>query len=169
VSKVRYPHTATGRLEDLEPLNSPRLHDRIYDEILVGGLEFRRDHAEEHREGIQLLGTLMDIHREYSEQAGPFRDLFGEYLENSGQTSERAGQFFTPPDIVDMMVRSMLPDTDLGRPEPFTICDPACGTGRFMLRTAAYFEALIEQSLKTSVSVEPVRRETVQTTLGAIT
>lgn len=138
MSQVRYPHRATKRLDDLEPLNGPRLHDRIYNDILVAGLDFRRDQAEE-CPGVKLLGTLMDIHQAYSDEAGPFGDMFGEWLECNGQTSERNGQFFTPIDIVDMIVEMTFQGTDLSRKAPWTINDPACGTGRFMLRTARYF------------------------------
>lgn len=141
MSQVRYPHRATRRLEDLDPLNGPKLYDRIHDDILVAGREFRRDRAEESMESIELLGTLMETYREYSDEAGPFSDLFGEYLECNGETSERNGQFFTPVDVVDMMVQMTLHGVELDRQVPWTFCDPACGTGRFMLRTAKHFMA----------------------------
>ena len=134
-----YPHKAAQRLEDLEPINAPKLHDRIYEDILVRGLEYRQKDADGFADGIALLRKLRDIHAEYVQQAGPFADLFGEYLECSGQTSERAGQFFTPPDIVDMMVEMTFNGVDLARERPFTVCDPACGSGRFMLGTAKHF------------------------------
>lgn len=139
MSQVRYPHRATKRLEGLESLNGPRLHDRIYGEVLVAGLDFRRDQVEEYSENIALLGTLREVHREYSDEAGPFGDMFGEYMECNGETSERNGQFFTPIGVVDMMVQMTLQDTPLDRQEPWVFCDPACGTGRFMLRTAHHF------------------------------
>lgn len=138
MSQVRYPHRATKQLDDLEPLNGPRLHDRIYSDILVAGLDFRRDQAEKCQAGIELLGPLMETYQDYTDEAGPFGDMFGEWLECNNQTSERNGQFFTPIDVVDMMVEMNFTGTDLdGR--PITICDPACGTGRFMLRAASYF------------------------------
>lgn len=139
MSQVRYPHRATRRLEDLDPLNGPKLYDRIHDDILVAGREFRRDQAEESMESIELLGSLMETYREYSDEAGPFSDLFGEYLECNGETSERNGQIFTPVDVVDMMVQMTLHGVELDRQVPWTFCDPACGTGRFMLRTAKHF------------------------------
>ena len=139
MSQGRYPHRATKRLDDLDPLNGPRLHDRIYSDILVAGLDFRRDRADEFRPNTELLASLMDIYQDYSDEAGPFSDLFGEWLECNGETSERNGQFFTPIDVVDMMVEMTLQGPDLAREPPWTVCDPACGTGRFMLRTARYF------------------------------
>lgn len=54
MSQVRYPHRATKRLDDLDPLNGPRLHDRIYSDILVAGLDFRRDQAEKWQPGTEI-------------------------------------------------------------------------------------------------------------------
>lgn len=137
-SHVRYPHRATKALEDLDPLNGPKMHDRIYNDILVAGATFSRARPEEHQAGTELLGTLMKIHQTYCEEAGPFSDMFGEFLECNGQTSERNGQFFTPVDVVDMMVQMTFIGQDL-QGDPKTVCDPAAGTGRFMLRTAKHF------------------------------
>ena len=42
-----------------------------------------------------------------------------------------AGQYFTPRVLIQSIVRVMKPDP---RVEPdFTICDPACGTGGFLM------------------------------------
>jgi len=169
VSQVRYPHRATKRLDDIDPLNGPRLHDRIYSDILVAGLDFRRDRADEFRPNTELLGTLMDIHQDYSDEAGPFGDMFGEWLECNGQTSERNGQFFTPIDIVDMIVEMTFQGTDLSRKAPWTINDPACGTGRFMLRTARYFAGNNHGALNfliTNVDID--RRAFTYCTLNAV-
>jgi len=139
MSRVRYPHRATKRLEDLEDLNGPKLHDQIYSDILIPGLDFRRDRADEFRPNTELLASLMDISQDYTDEAGPFSDLFGEWLECNGETSERNGQFFTPIDVVDMMVEMTFQGIDLDRKTPWTVCDPAAGTGRFMLRVAKHF------------------------------
>lgn len=137
MSRAHYPHRATKRLDDLEGLNGQKLHDRIYSDILVAGLDFRRDRAEEYP-GVELLGTLMDIYQDYTDEAGQFGDMFGEWFECSGQTRDGIGQVFTPITVVDTTVKMNFTGLTLdGR--PVTICDPACGTGRFMLRTARYF------------------------------
>ncbi len=138
LTQIRYPHPATRQLEKLETLNGPRLHERIHDDVLVAGLGFHRDRAEDFQAGTELLGTLMQIYQDYGDEAGPFGDMFGEYLECNGQTSERNGQFFTPISVVDMMVAMTLSGQDLDG-QPMRICDPAAGTGRFMLRTALHY------------------------------
>src|SRR5262249_6721773 len=52
-----------------------------------------------------------------------------------------AGQYFTPRVLIKSIVRVMKPDPR-GKPD-FKICDPACGTGGFLV---AAYEWLIEQS-----------------------
>jgi type I restriction enzyme M protein len=44
-----------------------------------------------------------------------------------------AGQYFTPRVLIDSIIRVMKPDPR-GKPE-FKICDPACGTGGFLVRS----------------------------------
>ena len=52
-----------------------------------------------------------------------------------------AGQYFTPRVLIQSIVRCMKPDPRGQR--DFTICDPACGTGGFLV---AAYEWLIEQT-----------------------
>ncbi|MFQ5794901.1 MAG: N-6 DNA methylase [Candidatus Bipolaricaulia bacterium] len=52
-----------------------------------------------------------------------------------------AGQYFTPRVLIQSIVRVMKPDPRAHR--DFTLCDPACGTGGFLV---AAYEWLMEQS-----------------------
>ena len=52
-----------------------------------------------------------------------------------------AGQFFTPRVLIQAIVRCMKPDPAAHR--DFAICDPACGTGGFLV---AAYEWLIKQT-----------------------
>jgi type I restriction enzyme M protein len=52
-----------------------------------------------------------------------------------------AGQYFTPRVLIQSIVRCMRPDPRAHR--EFTICDPACGTGGFLV---AAYEWLMEQT-----------------------
>lgn len=52
-----------------------------------------------------------------------------------------AGQYFTPRPLIRTMVRLIQPDPRVNR--QFTICDPACGTGGFLV---AAYEWLKEQT-----------------------
>lgn len=56
-------------------------------------------------------------------------------LEKSASEGKKgAGQYFTPRPLIQSMVRVMKPDPR--KNENFTICDPSCGTGGFLI--AAY-------------------------------
>ena len=124
----------------LEALMSPRLsmgqrlEDRIHKEILVKGEDFDM----ERKEGIELLGELMLAVAEFAEENGPYGDVFGTFLTDDRRLNARAGQFFTPVHLCDAMVAMTMPEeTPVDR--PLLISDPACGSGRFMLRTAKYY------------------------------
>src|SRR5262249_38523551 len=52
-----------------------------------------------------------------------------------------AGQYFTPRVLIQTMVRCMKPDPRVA--SDFKICDPACGTGGFLV---AAYEWLVEQT-----------------------
>ncbi len=62
-----------------------------------------------------------------------------------------AGQYFTPRVLIQSIVRCMKPDPR-ARPD-FTICDPACGTGGFLV---AAYEWL---SAETKGALRPRRRQ----------
>lgn len=168
MSQIRYPHAATKQLEDLEPLNAPPLHERIHSEILTKGLDFRPGREAEFADSIALLGKLMQISRDYAAEAGPFGDLFGEYLECNGQTNFRAGQFFTPIEVVDLTLKINLHGQELGG-RPLFLSDPAAGTGRFMLRTAKHFAEENGGALNfLLVTVDSDRRMFTYCTMNAI-
>lgn len=143
------------QLYDIVPFTSGRrLYQEIYDKILIAGVNFRADKEEDLQENHDLLYKIVAIHAEYSEQA-PFGDLFGEYLIEYGKLNFRAGQFFTPINVCDMMVHMLMnPKVE---DDPITICDPAAGTGRFMLRVAKHFHKEIGQYnfLFTNVDIDP--------------
>jgi len=134
--KIHFRHKSLEGLQALEPLNAPRLEDRIYKEILVGGQDFTPETASDHKSGIELLGQLFKIHHEFQQEAGEWEDMFGEYLEDSFKLNSSTSQFFTPMCIVRMMLMMNISDDDLKKPEPQRICDPCCGSGRFMLGVA---------------------------------
>ncbi|MFN8440122.1 MAG: class I SAM-dependent DNA methyltransferase [Caldilineaceae bacterium] len=62
-------------------------------------------------------------------------DIYEGLLEKNAQdTKSGAGQYFTPRPLIKAMV-------DVMRPQPgMTVCDPACGTGGFLLATYDYIQ-----------------------------
>jgi type I restriction enzyme M protein len=69
-------------------------------------------------------------------------EAFEGLLEKAASEGKKgAGQYFTPRILIQSIVRCMKPDP---RKNPdFTICDPACGTGGFLVCS---YEWLLEQS-----------------------
>ncbi len=88
---------------------------------------FEKWKAYRHRELLSLfLAELADLMPE------GFRDPLGEFYMQEISTG-RLGQYFTPEDIVDMIVAMNYDGKDgNGR----SVLDPACGSGRFLLRMA---------------------------------
>lgn len=72
-----------------------------------------------------------------------------------------AGQYFTPRILIKSIVRVMKPDPRIHK--EFTICDPACGTGGFLV---AAYEWLIEQTKGGILSREDVERILKKTYFG---
>lgn len=64
-----------------------------------------------------------------------------------------AGQYFTPRVLIQSIVRVMKPDPR-GRPE-FTICDPSCGTGGFLVGA---YEWLLGQSKGGALERKDIQR-----------
>jgi type I restriction enzyme M protein len=91
---------------------------------------------------LKRLVTLID-ETEWTElnvdvKAAAFEGL----LEKAASEGKKgAGQYFTPRLLIQSIVRCMKPDPRASR--DFTICDPACGTGGFLVSS---YEWLIDQT-----------------------
>ena len=59
---------------------------------------------------------------------------------NATETKAGAGQYFTPRVLCESIVRLMRPTPQM------TVCDPACGTGGFLLAAYAYMKAQSKDS-----------------------
>jgi len=83
-----------------------------------------------------LLGTVIEqIEKIPMEDRDPKGDLY-EYMLSKLSTAGTNGQFRTPRHIIKMMVELLAP----GPRE--VICDPACGTGGFLVAAAEYVREL---------------------------
>jgi type I restriction enzyme M protein len=81
----------------------------------------------------RLIADLIDRERWTTLEADVKGDAYEGLLEKNAQdTKSGAGQYFTPRALISAIV-------DVMRPQPDTlICDPACGTGGFMLSAHDY-------------------------------
>ena len=65
-------------------------------------------------------------------------DAFEGLLEKAASEGKKgAGQYFTPRLLIQSLVRCMKPDPRAHK--EFTICDPACGTGEFLVASHEWF------------------------------
>jgi type I restriction enzyme M protein len=72
-----------------------------------------------------------------------------------------AGQYFTPRVLILSIVRCIKPDPRVHR--EFTVCDPACGTGGFLV---AAYEWLVEQTKGGALDRDIVKRVKSKTYFG---
>ncbi|HKI33404.1 MAG TPA: N-6 DNA methylase [Gemmataceae bacterium] len=68
-----------------------------------------------------------------------------------------AGQYFTPRVLIQSVVRCMKPDPR-AHPE-FSVCDPACGTGGFLVAAYEWFNGLVKGAMDRDLA-KRVRRAT---------
>jgi type I restriction enzyme M protein len=98
------------------------------------GIIFRkaRNHVQDPAKLRRLIADLID-REQWLTLCADVGDAYEGLLEKNAQdTKGGAGQYFTPRALIDAIV-------DVMRPAPSeTICDPACGTGGFLLAAYRY-------------------------------
>jgi len=89
-------------------------------------------------------------------------EAFEGLLEKAASEGKKgAGQYFTPRVLIQSIVRCVKPDPRAHR--DFTICDPACGVGGFLV---AAYEWLIEQTKGGAIERETAKRVRRSTYFG---
>ena len=82
---------------------------------------------------LKRLISLMDEETWLEIDADVKGDIYEGLLErNAADVKSGAGQYFTPRPLIDAIVEVMRPGPET------TICDPACGTGGFLLAAHEY-------------------------------
>ena len=76
----------------------------------------------------------------------------------AGEGKKGAGQLFTPRVLIDSIVRCMQPDPRAHK--EFTICDPACGTGGFLVASYEWLMAATKGGALDRTTATRVRAET---------
>lgn len=86
-------------------------------------------------EAVKAIDEIYEVIKKQQEEGQQFQDTLGdvyEYLINEIASSGKNGQFRTPRHLIQFMCELIDPDyTD-------NICDPACGTGGFLLGAYQY-------------------------------
>ncbi len=110
---------------------------------------------------LKRLITLIDDEEWTAMDVDVKGAAFEGLLEKSASEGKKgAGQYFTPRELIKAIVRVMKPDP---RPDPeFTICDPACGTGGFLMCAYEWLMAETRGALDRKI----IRRIRTRTYLG---
>jgi hypothetical protein len=129
------PARLAERIRDLRYHTSAPYPVFIAETMRTIGLEVedsqpRPEHADEVRSVVSDYLQLVT-------DADPFEDLLGPvYMEYTGGAQAFAGQFFTPPDVCDLMTTVMLGDWQPWPPpsgDLWTVYEPAAGSGAMLL------------------------------------
>ena len=89
-------------------------------------------------------------------------EAFEGLLERSANEGKKgAGQYFTPRELIRSIVRVMKPDPRVRK--DFTICDPACGTGGFLVLA---YDWLIHETKGGALDREDAKRIKAKTYYG---
>lgn len=87
----------------------------------------------------RLIRDLIERENWSSMSADVKGDLYEGLLQKNAQdTKSGAGQYFTPRPLIDAIVDVMRPEPKLDDQRENTICDPACGTGGFLISSFKY-------------------------------
>ena len=78
---------------------------------------------------ITMIGSENWVSLASDVKGAIYEEMLKEYAED---TKSGAGQYFTPRALINTMVKCLRPEPDK------TICDPACGTGGFLLSAYDY-------------------------------
>ena len=110
---------------------------------------------------LKRLVTMIDDEQWSAMDVDVKGAAFEGLLEKSASEGKKgAGQYFTPRELIKSIVRVMKPDP---RPDKeFTLCDPACGTGGFLM---CAYEWLMEKS-KGALPLKEIKRIRTKTFFG---
>ena len=103
-------------------------------------------------EGLKkIIKIFGDLHLETSnlENEDVFGDAYEFLLEEyAGETKKKGGQFYTPRQVVRLMV-------NLVQPKPgMRICDPMCGSGGMLIQSKKYIEKHFPKSEHDNITLE---------------
>ncbi len=86
---------------------------------------------------LAAISKCIDSAATHAELTSLFRDE-GLLQKNAEDVKGGAGQYFTPRPLIAAMVAVIAPQPGSGAGQAVTICDPACGTGGFLLAAHDY-------------------------------
>ncbi|WDD98487.1 N-6 DNA methylase [Thalassomonas actiniarum] len=128
---------STGKRRETDPDDPEKTIEKVVvtDPLILAIYADAQTRLREPRHLKQLIESLDSIDW-FSAQKDGLGDLYEGLLEkNANETKSGAGQYFTPRELIDSMVRCIKPE--LGE----VIQDPAAGTGGFLIAADSYLRA----------------------------
>jgi type I restriction enzyme M protein len=120
------PKTAADQVQiAINTMISKIKEDHKYSDVLGDGIGLKN--ANTFYQIVKILDSISFIDCSTDVKGAAFEGL----LEKSASEGKKgAGQYFTPRPLIQAIVKVMQPDP---RGKEYTICDPACGTGGFLM------------------------------------
>ena len=105
-----------------------------------------------------FLDILDKVHQISAEAVDPthmftLSQVYEGLLLKMGEKGNDGGQFFTPREVIRVMVRTVNPRIDQ------TVYDPCCGTGGFLAQSYEYMRAQLGRKI-TAEQIETLKRDT---------
>ena len=133
-----------------DPSATPR--QKVISEIMAG---VDRSRIDSEKNFLDVLDKVNQISAETVDPTHVFTlsQVYEGLLLKMGEKGNDGGQFFTPREIIRVMIRVV--DPQIGK----TVYDPGCGTGGFLAQAFEYMRAKAGDRI-TSVQLERLRRQT---------
>jgi len=133
-----------------EPHATPR--QKVISEIMMA---VDRSRIDSEKNFLDVLDKVHEISNEAVDNTHVFTlsQVYEGLLLKMGEKGNDGGQFFTPREVIRVMVRIV--DPQIGK----TVFDPGCGTGGFLAQSFEYMKAQAGDAI-TAVQLETLRRNT---------
>jgi len=147
VHKQLLPH-----LKGLKSTRSATPRQKVISEIMAG---VDRSRVDSEKNFCDILDKVHQISAENVDNTHVFTlsQVYEGLLLKMGEKGNDGGQFFTPREIIRVMVRVV--DPQIGK----TVYDPGCGTGGFLAQAFEYMREKVGKNA-TGVQLETLRRQT---------
>jgi type I restriction enzyme M protein len=157
-----WPALASAREEELTKLYGGVLLALGKQRGLLGDIFTAAESRFNHPANLKRLIDMIDETKWSTLEVDLKAAVFEGLLEKAASEGKKgAGQYFTPRRLIQSIVRCVQPDPR-GRPE-LAICDPACGTGGFLVLA---YEWLLAESRGDGADAELARRVRCGTYFG---
>lgn len=139
-------------LKQLKNARNATPRQKVISEIMAG---VDRSRVDSEKNFCDILDKVHQITAETVDQTHVFTlsQVYEGLLLKMGEKGNDGGQFFTPREVIRVMVRVV--DPEIGK----TVYDPGCGTGGFLAQAFEYMRQKAGDAV-TSVQLETLRRQT---------